>query len=183
MRAAQLSRCAALLLLLGAALATVPGRPTVMEVRNGWGARGQGVSVASASQAGSQESYGYNDYGVEEKEVSRAFRQQQKRVAQPAMVVALQRRVKPASQLLANALQRGNYLFCILYGSPCVLQVCLQEVNRKDCHVHSVEGCNPAGTCDGVAGVDTDPTPPLTCALDNNIDIDVDCDPVTSFWT
>lgn len=99
MRAAQLSRCAALLLLLGAALATVPGRPTVMEVRNGWGAR-SGVSVASASQAGAMDSYDY----VEEKEV------------------------------------------------------CLQEVNRKDCHIHQVEG----GTCDtGTTG----------------------CEPVTSFWT
>lgn len=75
------TRVAALLLLLGAALATVPGRPTVMEVRNGWGARGQGVSVASANQAGAQDSYGYNDYGVEEKEVSRAFsRRHQKRL-------------------------------------------------------------------------------------------------------
>jgi hypothetical protein len=40
-----------------------------MDIRNGWGARGQGVSVASTKQAGAQEGYGYSDYGVEEKEV------------------------------------------------------------------------------------------------------------------
>lgn len=68
MRAAQLSRCAALLLLLGAAFATVPGRPTVMDVRAGWNRRA-GVSVASTSQAGKQEGYGYENYGVEEKEI------------------------------------------------------------------------------------------------------------------
>jgi hypothetical protein len=91
-----------------------------MEVRNGWGARGQGVSVASASQAGAQDSYGYNDYGVEEKEV------------------------------------------------------CLQEVNRKDCHVHRVEGCD-----DDLADSDDEGTG-SGCNSDED---SCDCDPVTSFWT
>lgn len=66
--AAQLSRCSALLLLLGAALATVPDRPTVMDVRAGWHKGAADVSVASASQAGKQDSYGYG-YGIEEKEI------------------------------------------------------------------------------------------------------------------
>jgi hypothetical protein len=52
-----------LLHLLGAALATVPGKPTVMDIRAGLGAR----LLASASQVGAQD--GYNEYGVEEQEV------------------------------------------------------------------------------------------------------------------
>lgn len=61
------ARCAALLLLLGAAFATVPGRPTVMDIRGGWYRRSASVSVASSDQA--SESYGYENYGVEEKEI------------------------------------------------------------------------------------------------------------------
>jgi hypothetical protein len=73
MRAAQLSRCAALLLLLGAAIATVPGRPTVMDIRSGRSPRPQSVSTASASQADpSSESYGW--HGDEKEVIQRAGR-------------------------------------------------------------------------------------------------------------
>jgi hypothetical protein len=75
MHAAQLTRCAALLLLLGACLATVPGRPTVMDILAGWSGKPDaaakaGASVSTASQAGQHDSYGYeNNYAGEQKEV------------------------------------------------------------------------------------------------------------------
>lgn len=74
MRAAQLSRCAALLLLLGAALATVPGRPTVTDIISGLHkpASSAKASVASASQNANPQSYGYDSGHVEEKEVGEA---------------------------------------------------------------------------------------------------------------
>lgn len=110
MRAA--ARCAAFVLLLGAALATVPGKPTVWDIRGGWHRRSAvSVSVASASQGKDSYNYDkYDNYGYEEKEV------------------------------------------------------CLQEVERKSCHTHLVEGCDDSGSGGGCGG---------SC----------DCDRVHSFWT
>lgn len=66
-----MSRFAALLLLLGAALATVPGKPTLLEIQGGWktaGSAGAKVSIASTSQIGQQDS-SYEVFGVETKDV------------------------------------------------------------------------------------------------------------------
>lgn len=114
-----LTQCAALLLLLGSALATVPGKPTVMDIRGGWPKRSGPVSVSVASAASnseSKDSYGYESYGVEEQEV------------------------------------------------------CLQEVERKSCHTHWVEGC------------DFDVGTGNNAGCNSQYD-DCDCDRVHSFWT
>jgi hypothetical protein len=77
MSASRVARCAALLLcllLFGAALATVPGRPTVMDVRAGWAGRSSNGRGAKASVASASAGHGqyYDDpppVPMEQKEV------------------------------------------------------------------------------------------------------------------